>query len=315
MAELSKLTLLNYNASWKYLKPQLSDITNVDKTINEINSIKLSVRGKPVTDFMRRNYICAIMYQLINNPDVRDKYKSHMSEYKIKFQKDAEMQNGSERMREKLKDLTWNDVIKYKNNIIDSKSIPIENKILIRLYTELDCPVRNDFEKLRVFIDEPRPATFEGNCLMLTRNPIKKIPRKKVVINKTVKLSDDECGAAEFYPVRNIVWLTEFKTSKHKSTPDIIQSIPDQLANDIIHYCTERNAKTLFDATHYALSKRIIAMFYQVSKRRIGINVLRHLKIMDECKNTPLLLTRKQTANKMGHSVIMQELYRIRAGE
>jgi hypothetical protein len=150
---------------------------------------------------------------------------------------------------------------------------------------------------------------------MLTRSPIKKVPRKKVVINKTVELSDDECSTSEFYPVRNIVWLTEFKTSKHKSTPDIIQSIPDQLANDIIEYCIKNNVKTLFDATHYALSKRIIAMFYQVSKRRIGINVLRHLKIMEEYKDTPMLSTRKQTANMMGHSVNTQELYRIKIQE
>jgi hypothetical protein len=312
MADLSKITILNYNSSWKYLQPLLSDITNAEQTMKELNDIKLSVSKKPVSDFMRRNYILAIMYQLRNNKDAKDNYKKHLLEYSIKFRKNEEKQICTERLREKLKDLKWIDVIKYKNEIINSDSISTENKLLIRLYTELQYPVRNDYEKLRVFIDKPRPATFNGNCLMLTRSPIKKVRRKKVVINKTVVLSDDESGDVVFYPVRNIIWLTDFKTSKHKSTPDIIQSIPNQLANDIIEYCTEKGIDTLFDATHYALSKRIIAMFYQVSKRKIGINVLRHLKIMDEYKDTPMLHARKQTANMMGHSVNMQELYRLR---
>lgn len=312
MAELSKITLLNYNASWKYLQSLLSDITDAELTMKQLNDIKYSVRGKPVSDMVRRNYLSAIMHQLRNNPEVKNKYRPYLLDFKIHIQHDLEKQTGSERLRDKLKDLKWDDIIKYKTDIVNSKTISTENKLLIRLYTELQYPVRNDFEKLRVFIDEPRPATFEGNCLMLTRKPIKTKRRKLVVINKTLELSDDECSTAEFYPVRNIVWLTQFKTSKHATTPDIIQPIPDQLANDIIQYCTDYKISTLFDATHYALSKRIIAMFYQVSKRRIGINVLRHLKIMDEYKDTPMISTRKQTANMMGHSVNMQELYRIK---
>ena len=309
MAELSETTKVNYAGSWNYLKDKITDINNVEQTIVQLNSIKTTARNKPVTEFIKKNYLCSIMYQLRDNIEKRNEYSKHMVEITTAINKHVESQSATQHLREKLKDLKWSDVIKYKNDIINSKTISTENKLLIRLYTELQYPVRNDFEKLRVFIDKPRPATFDGNCLMLTRTPIKKAPRKKVVINKTVVLSDDESADVVFYPVRNIVWLTDFKTSK--TYPDIIQSIPTQLANDIIEYCNGKGTDKLFDATHYALSKRIIAMFYQVSKRNIGINVLRHLKIMDEYKDTPMLHARKQTANMMGHSVDMQERYRL----
>lgn len=323
MDKLSERTLLNYNLSWNYIKKFITDINNVEQTKMEINSIKFtSQQKKPVSEMVRRNYYTALMHQIRDKTELRDEYGKIIAELKINIKKQMESQTGTELIREKLKDLSWADILKYKDDIIKNKKISNENKLLIRLYTDLPYPARNDYAAIRIFIDEPRPATFTGNCIMLTRKPIKHVPRKKVVIKKTVELTDDECEAAEFYPVRNIVWISEFKTAKHYS--DIIQPIPDILANDIIQYCIENKVNTLFNPkpvnrpncvnryADYAVSKRICYMFYQVSKRKIGINVLRHLKIMDEYKDTPMLSTRKQTANMMGHSVNMQELYRIK---
>jgi hypothetical protein len=53
-------------------------------------------------------------------------------------------------------------------------------------------------------------------------------------------------------------------------------------------------------------------MFKKVSNRKIGINVMRHLHIMDKLKNVPMLSDRKKMATDMGHSVMMQELYRVK---
>jgi hypothetical protein len=53
-------------------------------------------------------------------------------------------------------------------------------------------------------------------------------------------------------------------------------------------------------------------MFKKVSNRKIGINVMRHLHIMDKLKNVPMNIDRKKMALAMGHSVSMQELYRVK---
>lgn len=301
-----------YGYHWAYLKDFITDISNANQTMKELNSITTTVKGYPVSIYTKRNYMSALLHQIRDRPDLKKEYQPFNRELKDEITKISKNQECSVAMKQKLKDLTWADILQYKDEIVGSKAISTENKLLIRLYTELQFPVRNDFANITIFIDKPRPATFNGNCMMLTHSPIKKVSRKKVVINKTVVLSDDESADVEFYPVRNIIWLNDFKTSKHEGTPDIIQSIPDQLANDIIQYCKEKGTGRLFRASTYSLSNRIRAMFYQVSRRKIGINVLRHLKIMDEYKDTPMLHARKQTANMMGHSVDMQERYRLK---
>jgi hypothetical protein len=153
---------------------------------------------------------------------------------------------------------------------------------------------------------------------MLTRKPIAIKHKKKTVVKRSEPIETDcDLSTAVIYPVRNVLWLTEFKTSSHDKTRDIIQSIPNDLANDLISYCAAQKdntlfKNTLFKITSYCLSKRICDMFYQVSNRKIGINVMRHLKIMSEYKNVPMIDARKQAADKMGHSVGMQEMYRIK---
>jgi hypothetical protein len=310
--ELSVESIRAYDYHWNYLKQFITDINNVSQTISQLNSITTTSKGNQVNIYTKRNYMSAVLHQIRNNPDLKNQYLPYNRELIDEISTISKKQECSNAMKLKLKDLTWTDIIQYKNEIIKSKAVTDENKLLIRLYTELPYPVRNDFANITVFIDKPRPATFNGNCIMLTRKPIIVKPRKSKprIIKPTVVVSDDECDDIEFYPVRNIIWLTDFKTSKTYS--DIIQPIPDQLANDLIDYCTKNiNTGKLFRVSTKAISTRIIAMFYQVSKRNIGINVLRHLKIMDEYKDTPMLHARKQTANMMGHSVDMQERYRL----
>lgn len=313
---LSAETLRNYGFSWKYLKPLLSDITNVERTIQEINDLKFTSKNRPLTLLVRKNYVCAVMHQLRDNITVLQQYQKHLSEIRNVQKKDDEKQKGTELMREKLKDLDWNDIIKFKNQILKSVKVSDENKLLIRLYTELDYPVRNDFLSIRVFIDEGRPIDYEGNCIMLTRKPLVIKHKKKIVIKKSEPIVIDDCdiSTAVIYPVRNMIWLTDFKTSKKDGTNNIIQSIPNDLATDLINYCVEQKTNILYNISSYCLSKRISDIFYQVSKRKIGINVMRHLKIMYEYKDVPFLDARKQAADKMGHSVNMQERYRIKLG-
>jgi hypothetical protein len=322
MAQLSDRTIRMYTLYWNYIKQFITDINNVEQTMNELKSIKhTSQQKKPITDYVMKNYILSVMHQLRDKPEIRLLYNTELKNYVDNIKKRVENQSGTEKLRKKLSGTTWADIVKYRDAIVSHKSISDENKLLIRMYVDMQYPVRNDYAGIRVFIDEPRPASFEGNCIMLTRKPIKPRKTKLRIIKSTVELTEDESAAAEFYPVRNIVWINQFKTSK--TNPDIIQSIPDQLANDLIQYCIKNNTRTLFTQKlvkrgngalppDYAASKRINYMFYQVAERRdIGINVLRHLKIMDKYKNVPMLAERKQTANMMGHSVDMQERYRL----
>lgn len=311
MTDLSPLTLKMYDSSWSYIKKHITNINNAESTLKEIKAIETTVTGKPVTTGILKSYISAAMYQVRENLELRKIYAAELRTLWIAQSVQIEKQEGTELIRKKLEGLTWEQIIDFKNKIIESKTILEENKLLIRLYTECESPVRNDFAGLRVFIDSPKPFAWVGNCLLLTESTTKIAAPKKFIIKKTVPIMEmpDTCG---IMPTRNIMWLQDFKTSKHEGQPDIIQSIPRQLADDIIAYCKKNKTDTLFDITHYAVSKRIISMFYQVSKRRIGINVLRHLYIMSEYKDAPMLHTRKQTANRMGHSVSTQELYRIR---
>lgn len=311
MSKLSPLTIKMYESSWAYIKKYITDINNAESTLKQIKAIETTVTGKPVTPCLLKNYLCAVMYKLGDNLEVRKLYSVEMAKMITSENSEIYKQEGTELIRKKLDGLTWEQIIDFKNKIIESKTISEENKLLIRLYTECESPVRNDFAGLRVFIDSPKPVAWVGNCLLLTESTTKIAAPKKFIIKKTVPIMvmPDTCG---IMPTRNIMWLQDFKTSKHESQPDIIQSIPRQLADDIIAFCKKYKTDTLFNITHYAVSKRIISMFYQVSKRRIGINVLRHLYIMSEYKDAPMLHTRKQTANRMGHSVITQELYRIR---
>lgn len=312
MATLSPLTLKVYDSNWAYVKPYISNILIAESTINELKSIKSTARGKPVSLGILKNYISAVMYQVRDNTAVRDLYAIELRKLKLPQQAEMEKQEGTEMLRDKLTGLTWEKVIEYKNKILESKSISDENKLLIRLYLECDAPVRNDFSGLRVFLDEAKPLDWTGNCLLLTESPVKIAPRRKFVVKKTVGIVELPADGGGIAPIRNLMWLQDFKTAKHDCQPDIIQSIPIGLANDLINYCKKHRVNVLFNTNHYALSKRIISMFYQVSERRIGINVLRHLYIMAQYKDAPMLHTRKQTAKRMGHSVSTQELYRIR---
>jgi hypothetical protein len=310
MPELSKFTLRSYECAWNYIKSFITDINNVDQTITELKSIKhTSQQKKPVTDLIFKNYVVALMHNIRDKPELRAKYGLICKELKAKIKKQVEEQKGTELIREKLKDLTWPDILKLKDQILADKKVTDENKLLVRLYTELDHPVRNDYAKLHVFIDEPRPTDFVGSCLMLTCKPIASKPRtKKVKIIKSDVIP--EYPDAGFYPVRNIIWINNFKTSK--TNPDIIQSIPKSLADDIIEYCCANNTNILFDATEAAISKRICYLFKKVSKRKIGINVMRHLHIMHKLKDIPMFTDRKKMASNMGHSVTMQEFYRVK---
>lgn len=311
MPSLSDDSTRVYSCHWDYLKNYITDVNNVRQTMEQLNSITTTARGKPVSIYSKRNYLTAIMHQVRELPGLRKEYSPYMRDFIGQVSKISNSQECSDNMKNKLKDLTWKNILEYKQKLIDSRAVSTENKLLIRLYTELQYPVRNDFAKITVFIDKPRPADFTGNCIMLTRNPIAYTPRKTRVIKRSVSFDDSSAEGASIYPVRNLIWLTQFKTSKHDCVRDIIQSIPDELANDIIQYCST-NGCILFKTSEASLSNRIRNMFYQVSERKIGINVLRHLKIMDEYKHVPLLSTRKQTADKMGHSVTTQELYRLR---
>lgn len=310
MTELSKYTLRSYECSWNYIKQFITDVSNVDQTIAELKAIKhTSQQKKPVTESIFKNYIVALMHTIRDKPELRAKYGVIVSQLKAKIKKEVETQKGTKLIREKLKDLTWIDILKLKDQIVADETVTDENKLLIRLYTELDHPVRNDFAKLNVFIDEPRPADFVGSCLMLTCNPIKSKPRtKKVKIIKRDVIP--EYPDAAIYPVRNIMWINNFKTSK--TNPDIIQSIPQSLADDIIEYCCANNTSLLFDATEAAVSKRICYLFKRISKRKIGINIMRHLHIMHKLKDVPMHIDRKKMALDMGHSVNTQELYRVK---
>lgn len=314
MPDLSQVTLKNYEGWWSYLKTLLTDITNVDLTIKELNAIEKSKTGKPLNTASRKNYLSTVMYQVKDKPDVYNLYKVHMKDYCYKLRSVDEKQLGAESVKRKIKGLNWAAIVAYKNMILEDDTIPDDTKLLVRLYTELDAPVRNNFVNIRVFIDEPRPIDFVGNCLLLTRSPIVVKKRKLHVIKRSVGGAlPDGADVGGISPIRNILWLQKFKTSKHESISDIIQSIPDALANDIIKYCTSNNMYTLFGVTANSLVKRLIAAFEKVSHHKIGINVLRHLSVMDFLKDTPYLDERRQKAAKMGHSVYIQELYRVRA--
>jgi len=310
MTELSKFTLRSYECHWRYIKQFITDITNVDQTITELKSIKhTSQQKKPVSDRIFRNYLCALMHTIRDKVELRNQYAKILKEYRMVIAKQDETQKGTQLIRQKLKDLTWTDILALKDKIVEDDKVTDENKLLVRLYTEVDHPVRNDYAQLHVFMDEARPADFVGSCIMLTCNPIKSKPQKRKV--KIIKREVvEELPDAAIYPVRNMIWINKFKTSK--SNPDIIQSIPKALADDIIEYCCANNTKILFDTTEAALSKRICYMFKKVSNRKIGINVMRHLHIMDKLKNVPMNIDRKKMATDMGHSVMMQELYRVK---
>ncbi len=310
---LSKDSTQAYTYQWEYLKRYITDVTNVNQTIEQLNSITTTARGKPVTIYTKRNYMTALLNQIRNLPDLKKEYLPYTRQLITDVTKITKHQICSDSMKDKLKDIVWSDIIHYKQQIIDSKSISAENKLLVRLYTELDAPVRNDFAKIRVFIDEPRPVDYVGNCIMLTKKPIV-IKYKKLRVIKKAKPIDEliDSSNAVIYPVRNVLWLSEFKTSKHESVRDIVQQIPDHLSTDIMNHCLQRKTNILFNTSEHSIANRIRNMFYQVSNKRIGINVMRHLFVMNFMKDTPWLDTRKQTASMMGHNVNTQELYRLK---
>ena len=309
MANLSSHSTRTYDAHWKYLKTILTDINNVELTLSQINAIQKTVKGMPVTFLTRKNYLTAVIHQIRDNVELRKQYSPHMGQYIKQHNTAADKQQGTEKLRQKLDKLSWTDILDYKNKILESKTISDENKLLIRLYTELDAPVRNNFVGIRVFIDEGRPVDYDGNCIMLTTATIH-TPRRKRVIKKSDSTPEIECSPdTVFMPVSNMIWLQQFKTKKTYGS--IIQKIPQQLANDIITFCKSNNKNVLFNVTEFALCKRICSMFYQVSKRQIGINVMRHLFIMHKFGHLPKLETRKHVALQMGHSTHMQDLYRV----
>ena len=216
MPDLSEVTVKNYEGWWNYLKTFITNVNDVDLTIKQLNAIEKSKTGKALTIASRKNYLATVMNRVKDNPEIYNLYKIHMKEFTSKLKSIDEKQNGSESVKRKVKDLDWPAIVAYKNLILEDDTIPEDTKILVRLYTELNSPVRNNFVNIRVFIDEARPVDFVGNCILLTRNPIVVKKTKKYVIKKPVDDKSEGDHVGSIMPVRNVIWLQKFKTSKHE---------------------------------------------------------------------------------------------------
>lgn len=257
--------------AYAYRLQRVIDVAGSDK-INNVVLMTTAIESMPVKPATKKSYYTAL-YHYTELNEYRDKY---MAINKV-LSADALHQRLTPTEEKRWK--TWDAIQELGLRVLETETVPIEERILMGLYTQLP------------------PARLDYVNVMLVKTPLEKMSGTTIVLGTT-----------------NVCYIAEHKTTKSVGTIEHALTAP--LIKVLNEYLGELDARILFESiTTNALGKRVTRMFANHSddKTPINVNVLRHSYITDQHKDEPWISDKLSSAKAMGHSVFMDELYRRKA--
>jgi hypothetical protein len=174
----------------------------------------------------------------------------------------------------------WEDIIAWRDSE-DFKSVPIESRLLVGLYTYMP-PQRLDYTPMRVVTRLPKTLETDMNYLIIG------LKRARFVFHsyKTAKIYGDRMIEA---PKPLVALLNEYLGTRRKG------------------FLFEKKDKPW---TENKLGTHIRLVYLDKFGKIFGVNNLRHSYITHENKGAPSLAAMKESATAMGHDLITHQAYR-----
>lgn len=179
--------------------------------------------------------------------------------------------------------------VPYGEIIAERDKLPVGHmhRLLLGCYTYIH-PLRGEFGRVAVYKGKvPTPkAAAEPNYILLS--------------------GDGDSGK---------LVIRAFKTQKHHDSFDI--ELPDPFVKDLTASLDESPRTFLFENTkgkpyvQAQFSKWTTSVFQRIFKRPLTISLIRHSFINELDFNTLSILDKKSIAQSMGHTVEMQDKYRL----
>ena len=276
----------------------LDFLKSKEKVISVLDDMKLSTR---------KNYIAAIIVAL--NTD-KEKYENEIKTYRTELDEVAkEYKNGQEEQQKTEKEAeNWVSLKKLRKVLSKYKKEIMERGILKKNKDEL---TNKEFQLLQMWV--------LGNLYVMDDNPPLRNDYIMKVITKSEydKLTDKQKEEQNYLVVQSrnkkFFSLGEYKTAKKYGTKKMeISSKINSLLNIWLSfnksgYLFLNSKKEPISAN--GLTKLLNKTFEPTGKSNISSTMLRHIFISEKIGG-PTLKEKQELADKMGHSVNQQELYK-----
>jgi hypothetical protein len=308
--------------------PELSDKTKktyesclrsvlVDKTTHTVRFVPPDLHEK-VEDVIahlkeahpspnsQRVYLSAIMWKVSEDPPVWLKYKEYFDKLRVSADAQATSQSISEAKSENY--LPWERIEEarvsaWMDNISSPRKLSNEDYLMMCLYT-LIPPVRNDYAEMVVCFGFEKIPPIPGNYLLLWD-----IPNLGLDVGVKMKFVFGDYKTFKTYGVK------EFMIDDDKVKTALIKHLNERTIK-----VKERNAPqsqyqtcmTLFNTTKDAFAKKLQSIFERYAGKPVGIDLLRRAYITKFIEDeNPSIARKKEIAERMLHSYVVQEIYRI----
>jgi integrase len=219
----------------------------------------------------RRSYINACIHKHKDDEKTREALNKILKPLSETLKSDAHLQKASEKQKENF--VPWDEIKKKGSMAMKNEALPLEDRIMIGLYTELP-PVRLDYTKMTL----------------------------KDKLPKESKLNFFVCNSKEHKVVIN-----EYKEAHIHGS--IINDIPAPLCALVNSYFNENDI--LFDMSPNQFGRKLKKVFTALLGKPTTATSLRHSFITYMFKDAPTLLESQELAKSMGHAVSTQALYRF----
>jgi hypothetical protein len=280
MATLSKYTLRNYTAAIGRLERAGLTLTNYDAVCAWVDENAPSVHSKKL-------YYVALGHKLAQSDiALAQRYKVKSKPLNVIIRDTESQQRLTATERDKY--LPYDDICIVYKRLSYCPYTTHEDKLLVGFYTQMP-PVRSDYSKLRVYLNEEPDMTI---------NHIE------------IRGSEDDIEDSEM-----TVRIVEHKTASSSGT--LTRTLPESLRRDVailiyghrlIH--SDSNPEYLFDFPEYEITTRLQSVFLRYTGKAISVNIIRHAYITKQTEGRPPLAQLIAEADEMGHTIIAHEKYR-----
>ena len=254
----------------------------------------------------QRVYLSAIMWKVSDDPPVWLKYKEYFDKLRVSADAQATSQSISEAKSENY--LPWEKIEEAREDamidtVICPKKLSNEDYLMMALYI-LIPPVRNDYAEMVVCFGFEKIPPIPGNYLLIWD-----IPNLGLDISAKMKFVFGDYKTFKTYGIK------EFMIEDDRLKCALIKHLDERNIK-----VRERNAPqsqyqtcmTLFNTTKDAFAKKLQSLFERYAGKPVGIDLLRRAyitKFIDE--ENPSIARKKEIAERMLHSYVVQEIYRI----
>jgi hypothetical protein len=240
---------------------------------DDVDSLKAYFEDRKYSISSKRININACINKNKANVEYCDKLRKWMLELKNEHHKLTCQQKMSD--KQKAKHLDWEELLSICVPAINNEKYPLEERILIGLYTQLE-PVRNDYTHMKLYKEDPKLKT--GTYFVI---------------------NDD---------VRQVV-ITQHKTSSNPKIGTIVQNLPERLAEMIVMWFKDETE--MFPVSENAMSLRIKRLFLRITGKPLTVCSIRHSRDTFLYKGSLMPLEADRIAKLMGHTRATAQAYRF----